>query len=625
MSHAPSSLKPASQGSSGQVDPLTNIDDLDAKVEAMIKQADEIHQRVTNRQDGVVDETAGAIEQQTKAAHALAEQAKQSRQDHSVHQHGDPLAASGASHGVASDDLLGPIAGEEMSQPAISAAPAEPSAALSAKESLQRAIEEAMKRAPSAEQIAERLGQESAITRAAEAAAMPTPPLAADADVPLGYGAADAEANHADAMAPATDDEFADVNDVYAQAEASGQISMIEPPLAPGLQAARPELASALKQRQAEDSTGAATPAIEPAADTANDNSTEGSADTASEFAASSETSEVRSSSDLDSQIASAIAAAEVVKPKLDLAELPSMATAIESLDEDPAASPASLAPSAPAMEPPAATVASAIAPALSATTNSPAPSPAPNPTPILTSGPASALSPAPALSPGPAPAAAEAASVQALDEQLAKALAAAGDDEFADGGVLVEDQSLDDIQPVAASPAPAPVPSSAPVAPAAPTAATPAPVAPPPAAKPAVGVPTSASMAPLPPVTKTAGPPPKPATAPPPAAPPAPLGPTLADRFWAVATPVVEPIAMRLGKLPASLQQTVGWIGLSTLFIAGCTWIYVIGFQPTIPASQLLEAERAAAAAKGDKKPAGEHSGDDGHESSSDKKSAGH
>lgn len=189
-------------------------------------------------------------------------------------------------------------------------------------------------------------------------------------------------------------------------------------------------------------------------------------------------------------------------------------------------------------------------------------------------------------------------ATIKELDEQLASAVSKAIDDEFADGTQMVEGQSLD-----------VPLPASSPLGelsvPVAPPAAAAAPVpAPEPVAQPAAPV-VEPPPAPAP-VAKPAPAPPPPAPAPAakPAPAPAPVkavtpavivpakpaGPTVADRFWTIATPVMEPIAVRLGKLPVSFQHTVGWIGIVTLFMAGATWGYVLFFQETRPASHVFE-----------------------------------
>jgi hypothetical protein len=75
---------------------------------------------------------------------------------------------------------------------------------------------------------------------------------------------------------------------------------------------------------------------------------------------------------------------------------------------------------------------------------------------------------------------------------------------------------------------------------------------------------------------------------------PPKPAGPTAADVFWRVVTPIIEPIAMQLGRLPVKTQQTFGWIGLVTLFTATMTWVYVFVFMPSKPPSHAA-LERAA------------------------------
>lgn len=184
-------------------------------------------------------------------------------------------------------------------------------------------------------------------------------------------------------------------------------------------------------------------------------------------------------------------------------------------------------------------------------------------------------------------------ATIKELDDQLAKTVPAAADDEFADGAQMVEGQSLDvplppssplGELPAVETPAIAPTPpvvEQAAVAAPAPTPPVPAPVTPAPPAAPKSAPATAAKTAPAQvskPITPAVITPPKPA------------GPTLADRFWIVATPVVEPIAVRLGKLPVGFQHTVGWIGIVTLFMAAATWGYVLFFQETRPMSHILE-----------------------------------
>ena len=212
-------------------------------------------------------------------------------------------------------------------------------------------------------------------------------------------------------------------------------------------------------------------------------------------------------------------------------------------------------------------------------------------------------------------------ATIKELDDQLASTVAETIDDDFADGSQLVEGQSLEvplpNSSPNAAEPAatvveapaaPAPVaagsapadPAAAPASPAVSAeVAVPAPVAAAPAPAAASPAPVPAPSAPAP-VAKPApaqAPAAKPAPAPVKAASvvaaaPKPAGPTAADHFWKIATPVMEPIAVRLGKLPVGFQHTVGWIGIVTLFMAGATWGYVLFFQETRPASHIKEQE---------------------------------
>lgn len=215
-------------------------------------------------------------------------------------------------------------------------------------------------------------------------------------------------------------------------------------------------------------------------------------------------------------------------------------------------------------------------------------------------------------------------ATIKELDEQLARAVSKAIDDDFADGTEMVEGQSLD-----------VPLPSSSPlgelpaVQPPETVVIAPAPVAEPAHAAPAVMPAPVAKPAPVHAPAPTPAPAAKPAPAPVKAVTPAvivpvkPAGPTVADRFWTVATPVMEPIAVRLGKLPVGFQHTVGWIGIVTLFMAGATWGYVLFFQETRPASHILEQESKEhgvneTGVEPDKKPASDHKTEvqSGHES---------
>jgi len=182
-------------------------------------------------------------------------------------------------------------------------------------------------------------------------------------------------------------------------------------------------------------------------------------------------------------------------------------------------------------------------------------------------------------------------ATIKELDERLASEVnvdAAPPDDDFADGASMVEGMSLDvplpessplgELPKIGPPAAVAPAPAPEPPKPAAPAPAPAAPAPPAPAAKPAAAPPATAKA-----------PAPKPAPAEPVKVVPAkPAGPTLADRFWTVATPVIEPLAVRIGKLPVGFQHTVGWIGIVTLFMAGATWGYVLFFQETRVASHI-------------------------------------
>jgi hypothetical protein len=213
-------------------------------------------------------------------------------------------------------------------------------------------------------------------------------------------------------------------------------------------------------------------------------------------------------------------------------------------------------------------------------------------------------------------------ATIKELDEKLASAVSvdtpATEDDDFADGASMMEGQSLDvplpESSPLADLPPPPPPAADPPVAAAAePAAAAPVTEAP----KPAPAAPAPAPVAPAAPAPAVPVAPPAPKPAPAPAAKPAPApaakpatipapkpkptGPTMADHFWKVATPVMEPIAVRLGKLPVGFQHTVGWIGIVTLFMACATWGYVFFFQETRVASHIIEQEEKEHAGKGE------------------------
>jgi len=84
--------------------------------------------------------------------------------------------------------------------------------------------------------------------------------------------------------------------------------------------------------------------------------------------------------------------------------------------------------------------------------------------------------------------------------------------------------------------------------------------------------------------------------------------GPSGADVFWRVVTPVIEPIAMQLGRLPVKTQQTFGWIGMVTLFTATMTWAYVFFFMPSKPASHVAMERAEARAAEGERGSSGSH-----------------
>ena len=110
----------------------------------------------------------------------------------------------------------------------------------------------------------------------------------------------------------------------------------------------------------------------------------------------------------------------------------------------------------------------------------------------------------------------------------------------------------------------------SAPVAPSQPAPATTPPPAPSPPtsskpAAPAVAVPAAAE-----PVVAAH------------VAPAQPKGPSPFKRLLAAVECAAEPLAMRLGALPRGLRDTIGWIGMGTLFWASVVWVYVLAFAPT-------------------------------------------
>lgn len=77
----------------------------------------------------------------------------------------------------------------------------------------------------------------------------------------------------------------------------------------------------------------------------------------------------------------------------------------------------------------------------------------------------------------------------------------------------------------------------------------------------------------------------------------------TLADRFWDVVTPLIEPIALRLGRIPAKTQQTFAWIGVTTSFVASITLVYVFFFinpRPRTHAPEVPGQEQTQGSAQG-------------------------
>ncbi len=57
--------------------------------------------------------------------------------------------------------------------------------------------------------------------------------------------------------------------------------------------------------------------------------------------------------------------------------------------------------------------------------------------------------------------------------------------------------------------------------------------------------------------------------------------GPSLARRVVESLEEAAEPLALRLGALPVILRQTLGWVGVLTLFNAGVVWVWVLFVAP--------------------------------------------
>lgn len=197
---------------------------------------------------------------------------------------------------------------------------------------------------------------------------------------------------------------------------------------------------------------------------------------------------------------------------------------------------------------------------------------------------PASTLPAAPAPSP----------EMAALDEQIASK-AASLDDDF----LSPEDALAGESSPPIAGHEPATAASETPAASAvaagAPAATIDAQPAPAPAPSPA-----SAPAVTTQPPTHRPSPPPQPTATTQPAggaassAPPATPQPSNGVSIGEMVAGAIEPLAVRLGRLPRPTQQTIGWIALLTIFHAGIVWAYVllkapptfeepIGKQPTL------------------------------------------
>ena len=91
--------------------------------------------------------------------------------------------------------------------------------------------------------------------------------------------------------------------------------------------------------------------------------------------------------------------------------------------------------------------------------------------------------------------------------------------------------------------------------------------------------------------------------------------GPSAARRGLAALEGAVEPLALRLGGLPVILRQTLGWVGVLTLFNAGVVWVWVLFVAPrgdvrdadprSFLAAPEAKGEDAKGAGKGEKKDA--------------------
>ena len=66
------------------------------------------------------------------------------------------------------------------------------------------------------------------------------------------------------------------------------------------------------------------------------------------------------------------------------------------------------------------------------------------------------------------------------------------------------------------------------------------------------------------------------------------PARPSILKRAVSALELAVEPVAMRLGALPKGTRDTIGWVGVGTLFWASVVWVYVLAFAPTGDATDM-------------------------------------
>ncbi|MFN0010034.1 MAG: hypothetical protein ACKVS8_00160 [Phycisphaerales bacterium] len=99
--------------------------------------------------------------------------------------------------------------------------------------------------------------------------------------------------------------------------------------------------------------------------------------------------------------------------------------------------------------------------------------------------------------------------------------------------------------------------------------------------------------------------------------------GPSRVQRVIVSFEEAVEPLALRLGSLPAILRQTLGWVGVLTLFNAGVVWVWVLFVAPR---ADLVDVDpRSFLAAPEVKGEHGEAKKDAGHGEKKDAAKDGH